>query len=144
MSTSATRRALCRSMILGGAAAVATGTATARPVNYGPDDELIRLCLQFDALEAKKPSGDPVLWEAMPEDEFWRIEDELSDQQDALFERIEALNATTVEGLRVRTRTMLQFSPDILDDFRSGAADGFMDSRMVMALFRDLLGEVSA
>lgn len=43
MSTPATRRNLCRSMVIGSVAAMTGRTAAARPASAGPDDELIRL-----------------------------------------------------------------------------------------------------
>lgn len=144
MSTSATRRNLCRSMVIGSVAAMTAGTAVAQPTSAGPDDELIRLCLQFDALEAQRPSSDPADWENMPEDELLRIDDAVSERQEALLPRIEALRATTVAGLRARTRTLLRFAPDLLDDVQANVKKGFWDSRMFEALLRDLMGEMPA
>jgi hypothetical protein len=134
-----------RRALLGGTAALLAGavvaaTTSASTAAASPDAELIQLCAEIDRLEDEWRSlgSKPGMTEAeaaAAEDKQDSQQGFYSKRQFPLIEEISKMEATTLEGMRARARTIVKWGPDIWNP-----APG-VDEIMISALLRDLLGE---
>ena len=120
------------------APAVAAGNPSAcglLPVAASPDAELIRLCDAFNALEAKiiaaYSDGPDRIEDDRERDDFL---EPIRAGQDDLLCQIEAIRATTLQGVVARAAMFAAWADDILADWAESTA---YDDRMLLALVRD-------
>ena len=115
-----------------------------REAAESPDGELIRLCAECDALQAKVDAlwaGDPTRdMTASQARAFERTRDAAQepflDAQDLLLERICTLRATTRQGQISRARTLLAWDKD-----PAWTQGGGWSDHLLGAIVRDLVGE---
>ena len=108
-----------------------------------PDADLIRLCAECDALQARIDALYATPWEGLSNDQMTAREKMidagervLSDRQDPLLERIVEYRATTREGQAARARTLLAWDKD-----PCWTDDACWNSQLIGAIVRDLVGE---
>lgn len=106
-------------------AALATPTAS-------PDAELIRLCVEFDAIEQKHYAA---FCASNDDDAREAAMDAMADEHEPLIDRIVELRPTTIEGARALARSLHLWTHG---DFADGATT---DERLARALVRGLIGE---
>jgi len=119
------------------------GTVEPFPVPASPDAELIRLCAECDALQAKIDTlwqGDPTRGMSLAEARTFEKARDLDQQpfhdaQDPLLERICDLRATTPQGYAARARTLIGWDKD-----PCWVADGCWNSQLIGAIVRDAAG----
>ncbi len=111
------------------------------PTQDHPDAELMWLCAEIDRLEDEwlslyaKPGATQE--EAIAaEDRADAARDGFFARQAPLIERIGAMTATTLEGLKARARTIVKWAPDALGKPKMDAGE-----LMIAALLRDLVAE---
>ena len=115
-----------------------------RETAESPDAELIRLCAECDALQAKVDAlwaGDRTEGMTLAESQAYEKEREIaqkpfSDAQDPLLHRICEMRATTPEGQAARVQTLLAWDKDPI-----WTHDGCWNSQLIGAIVRDLMGE---
>ena len=115
-----------------------------RKAAENPDAELIRLCAECDALQAKVDAlwtGDPT--RDMTPAQAWAFErareiaqQPFSDAQDPLLHRICEMRATTPQGQAARVQTLLTWDKDPI-----WTHDFCWNSQLFGAIVRDLVGE---
>jgi len=116
------------------------GTVEPVPVLASPDAELIRLCAECDALQARIDAHYAAPWEHLsPAEQTAREQaidaanQPLTDQKDPLLERICDLRAATLEGNAARARTLMAWDKD-----PCWTHDGCWNSQLTGAIVRDL------
>ena len=127
-----------------GAAIVLPNPGEAFPVAVSPDAELIDLCAECDALQARmdalyavpRPSNLSNAQHVALEKARDLLEQPLAEAQDPLLERICAIRATTPQGQSARARTLLGWDKD-----PCWTDDGCWNSQLIGAIVRDLVGE---
>ena len=116
-------------------AAANPGAFAPLPVAPSPDAELIRLCDAFNALEAKIQAaysdGPEGIEDDNARDDFL---EPIRAAQDDLLCQIEAIRATTMQGVMARAAMFAGWADDILADW---AESHSYDERMLLALVRD-------
>jgi len=120
------------------------GSVEPLPAPVSPDAELIRLCVECDALQAKVDTlwqGDPTRGMSLAESRTFETARDLeqqpfSDAQDPLLERICELRATTPQGQAARAKTLLAW-----DKNPCWTDDGCWNSQLLGAIVRDLVGK---
>ena len=139
--------ALSRRALFGtGAGLSLAGSAAAAPLltadTANPDAELIRLCADCDAVQAKIDAIWAQKMTHLPNPEQIAIEDVRTaaqqpflEQMDPLLERVCKLQATTLQGHAARARTLLGWDKDPcwVDDY-------CWNSQLIGAIVRDLVG----
>ena len=140
-----------RHLVGGSILAALTGAAFAGVVvlpNPGemaenPDGELIGLCAECDALQARIDKEYTTPWEHLSREQATAREEAidaaiepLHDAQDPLLHRICELRATTPQGQVARARTLIAWDKD-----PCWSADACWNSQLIGAIVRDLVGE---
>ena len=120
------------SVSLGGPDAQAVELA---PVAVYPDADLIAACAAFDVLEQRyRATFDgveaEVEWDARDAER-----DRIIELQDPHFDRIMALPATTMDGLRAKARTAALEYPELLEE-DAGSRSG----NLMISIIEDLVG----
>ncbi len=125
-------------------AVVLPNPGEAFPAATGPDAELIRLCAECDALQARIDKQYTTPWEHLSPSEAHAREvaidaaiEPLTDAQDLLLERICAMRATTPQGHAARARTLIAWDKD-----PCWTDDECWNNQLIGAIVRDLVGEV--
>jgi hypothetical protein len=119
------------------------GSVEPFPLPVSHDAELIRLCAECDALQAKIDTlwqGDPTRGMSLAEARTFEKARDLDQQpfhdaQDPLLERICDLRATTPQGYAARARTLIAWDKD-----PCWVADGCWNSQLLGAIVRDAAG----
>jgi len=119
------------------------GSVEPLPLPVSRDAELIRLCAECDALQAKIDTlwqGDPTRGMSLAEARTFEKARDLDQQpfhdaQDPLLERICDLRATTPQGYAARARTLIAWDKD-----PCWVADGCWNSQLLGAIVRDAAG----
>ena len=141
------RRHLISGSILAALSGAAFAGAVVLPdpgeVADNPDAELIGLCAECDALQARMDAlyaarADHLSYAEQVALEKARdiLERPLADAQDPLLERICELRATTPQGHAARARTLLGWDKD-----PCWTDDACWNSQLLGAIVRDLVGE---
>lgn len=120
------------------------GSVEPFPAPVSPDAELISLCAECDALQAKIDAlweGDPTRSMSLAESRaFEKARDieqrPFADAQDPLLERICELRASTPQSHAARARTLLGWDKD-----PCWTDDACWNSQLIGAIVRDLVGE---
>ena len=143
-----TRRHLVGGSILaalfGAAFAGAVVLPDLRETTENPDGELIRLCAECDALQAKIDAlwaNDPTHRMTLAESQAYEKAREIAqepfyDAQDPLLHRICEMRATTPQGQAARVQTLLTWDKDPI-----WTHDYCWNSQLIGAIVRDLVGE---
>ncbi len=126
-----------------GAAIVFPNPGEAVPAATSPDAELIRLCAECDALQAKADAlwtGNRTQVMTVAQSQAFEAAREVDQQpfldaQDPLLECIVALRATTRQGQVARVQTLLGWDKDPI-----WTHDGCWNSQLIGAIVRDLVG----
>lgn len=119
------------------------GSVDPAPMPANADAELIRLCAECDALQARMdalyvpradhlPHAQQRAWEKARD----LLERPLADAQDPLLHRICELRATTPQGQAARARTLLAWDKD-----PCWTDDGCWNSQLIGAIVRDAVRE---
>ncbi len=142
------RRHLVGSSILAALSGVAFAGAVVLPdlreAADNPDAELIRLCAECDALQAKVDAlwaGDRTAGMTLAESQAYEkareiAQEPFSDAQDPLLHRICEMRATTPQGQAARVQTLLAWDKDPI-----WTHDYCWNSQLIGAIVRDLVGE---
>ncbi len=130
-------RPLSRRAVFGTAAAVTVpigASATTRPAH--PDAELLALCRTFDELQRQYLATDFDCDTGSPADLAAEAErDRLEKAQDPLVDRIAEIQATTLEGVAARARSLVGWDLELLREDREVGTG----AEMARAVFGDLL-----
>ena len=145
--TAPSRRQLGGSLLAAACGAAFAGAVVLpdlREAAENPDAELIRLCAQCDALQAKVDAlwaGDRTRGMTPAESSAFERAREIEqepfyDAQDPLLHRICELRATTPQGQAARVQTLLAWDKDPI-----WTHDYCWNSQLIGAIVRDLAGE---
>ena len=135
--SAARRRALLGSL----AAVVAAPDAMAKlaqlaPVSDSPDAELLGACAEFDAMERSIQATYDEGPDNIPDDAAREVHNEqLKEPQEALLDRICAMQAVTPAGFAARARTLVLWEGA---EAATNTEEGYWNERMLAALLRDL------
>ena len=138
-----TRRRLMSA--LSGAAFAGTALVIAAPSAEAasPDAELLAVLAEHVALERQIfPEHGPATIE---EEEIWEVAVEpLQIRKSACLNCLCEMETHTLEGFRARARTLLVWNAEFIGGLERDAAAGYVTERMLLALFRGLVGECPA
>ncbi len=140
-----TRRGLLGGAVASLAAAPAgmPGSVVVPPVaDHHPDAALIAVCAEFDAIERHINSHYAGGSRNIEDDDERDVAiAPFQEAQAPLLERIIALRATTPGGFMARARTLALWDQDAMRHIGPGH---YLEDRMLAALLRDMVGEVTS
>ena len=136
------RRLMCA---ISGATFAGTALVIAAPPAEAasPDAELLAVLAEHVALEKQIfPEHGPATIE---EEEIWEVAVEpLQIRKSDCLNRLCEMETHTLEGFRARARTLLVWNNEFMRGLEQDAAAGYVTERMLLALFRGLVGERAA